>query len=153
MLVDAKAPVGGIAFNELEKPTADQNRNYAMSKAGNWLLASEFAARVADDGIVSLTQNLRNLRTKIWDKAPKLAQILSSPVLHDPKLGAYTNLWAGLANEVTVKDGGRYVIPWGRWHLSPRKDIVAGLKSKKDPGTGEAERFWNWCEDQTAKYA
>ncbi|KAF8246991.1 putative steroid dehydrogenase [Wilcoxina mikolae CBS 423.85] len=153
MLVDAKAPTGGISIPELSAPTSDQNRNYAMSKAGNWLLASEFASRVGGNGIVSLTQNPGNLRTKIWDKAPKIAQILTSPVLHDAKLGAYTGLWTGLSEEVTIADGGRYVVPWGRWHPQPRKDIVKALKGRGEGGTGEAEAFWRWCEEQTVRYS
>lgn len=55
MMVDALAPWGGIDFAELAAPSSDQNRNYAISKAGNWLLASEFARRVDGDGILSLT--------------------------------------------------------------------------------------------------
>ncbi|KAF8242770.1 short-chain dehydrogenase [Wilcoxina mikolae CBS 423.85] len=130
MLVDAKAPQGGISIPELSAPTIDQNRNYAMSKAGNWLLASEFANRVCGDGIVSITQNPGNLKTKIWDKAPRIAQILTSPVLHDARLGAYTALRTGLSEEVTIADGGRYAIPWGRWHPQPRRDIVKALKGR-----------------------
>jgi len=65
MLVDAKVPVGGISIPELSAPTADQNRNYAMSRAGNSFLAEGFAARVRRDGVVSVTLNPGKLRTKI----------------------------------------------------------------------------------------
>jgi len=95
MLVDAKVPVGGISIPELSAPTADQNRNYAMSKVGNWFLASEFVARVRGDGVVSVTLNPGNLGTKIWDAAPRVARILTTLVLHEPKMGACTALWAG----------------------------------------------------------
>jgi NAD(P)-dependent dehydrogenase (short-subunit alcohol dehydrogenase family) len=142
MLVDAKAPVGGISIPELSAPTADQNRNYAMSKAGNWFLASEFAARVRGDGVVSVTLNPGNLRTKIWDAVPRVARILTTLVLHEPKMGDCTALWAGLGAEASVEDGGRYVVPWGRWHPQPRRDIAMALKAKGEGGTGEAEAFW-----------
>jgi NAD(P)-dependent dehydrogenase (short-subunit alcohol dehydrogenase family) len=92
-----------------------QNRNYAMSKAGNWLLASEFAARVADDGIVSLTQNPGNLRTKIWDKAPNWPRSC-------PALFCMTQSW-GL-----IRTCGRV------WQTRSRSRMVAGMSYPGDAG-------------------
>jgi len=154
--VDAIAPQGGVDMGELSNPSSDANRNYAASKAGNWLLASEFAKRVGGDGIVSLITNPGQLRTKIWKGATKFIQIMLSPTLHPPIYGAYTNIWAGLSKEITVKDGGRYVIPWGRRFESvgtPRKDILNALKTKEEGGSGRAAEFWTWCEERTRKYA
>lgn len=153
-VVTESAPEGGICLADLD-PSAhsnDQRRNYSASKVGNWILASEFNHRARKDGIVCLTQNPGNLKTKIWDTAPFLARISMKMVLHDPKLGAYTELWAGLSEDVKIEDGGRYVVPWGRWHSSPRKDIVAGLKSRDEGGTGVAQEFWAWCEKQTDQF-
>jgi NAD(P)-dependent dehydrogenase (short-subunit alcohol dehydrogenase family) len=126
MLVDAKAPVGGISIPELSAPTADQNRNYAMSKAGNWFLAEEFAARVRGDGVVSVTPNPGNLRTKIWDAAPRVARILMTLVLHEPKMGDCTALWAGLGAEVSVEDGGGMSCP-GEGGILSRGRILGWL--------------------------
>ena len=148
------APEGGICLAELD-PSAhsnDQRRNYSMSKAGNWILASEFHRRTQQDGIVCLTQNPGNLRTKIWDTAPLPARIGMKMLLHDPKLGAYTELWAGFSEDVKSEDGGRYVIPWGRWHPNPRLDIMAGLQGREEGGTGIAQEFWEWCEKQTVGF-
>ena len=153
MIVDTSAPKGGLNTASLATPTADQAHYYAVSKAGNWLLASEFAKRHGPDGIVSVTQNPGQLRTNIWDGAPKVARKVMSFVLHPALYGAYTTLWCGLSPEVTVADGGRYATPWGRWHPAPRKDILASLKSEKEGGTGEAARFWDWCEKVTSEFA
>lgn len=71
------------------------------------------------------------------------------------RFGAYTELWAGLSSEITAKENGGYIIPWGRLQQSnPRKekDIIAAMKRTKDGGPGMAESFWNWCEEQTKKY-
>jgi len=141
MLVDAKTPVGGISIPELSAPTADQNRNYAMSKAGNWFLAEEFAERVRGDGVVSVTLNPGDLKTKIWDAAPRVTRILTTLVLHEPKMGDCTALWAGLGAEVSVEDEGRYVVPCGRWHPQPRKDIGMALKAKGEGGLERLRRF------------
>lgn len=74
-------------------------------------------------------------------------------LLYPARVGAYTNLWEGLSEEVSVEDGGRYAIPWGRWHRCPRKDIVDGFKSKEEGETGQAGEFWNWCEEKTREFS
>jgi NAD(P)-dependent dehydrogenase (short-subunit alcohol dehydrogenase family) len=151
--VDTNASKGGIDLADLAAPPTSKMLNYANSKAGNWFLASEFANLLEKDGIVSLTQNPGNLSTKGWENAPKVAQVIFSYINHPPKYGAYTELWAGLSDDVKMEDGGRYAIPWGRWHGRPRKDILDALKSKEEGGTGQAGNFWKWCEDQTKTYA
>jgi len=150
-----ESPEGGVCLSELEPSghTTNQRRYYAASKAGNFILASEFDRRVRQDSIVCLTQNPGNLRTKIWDDVPFIARMIMKLTLHDPKLGAYTGLWAGLNKDITVEDGGRYVIPWGRFHPGSRKDIVQGLKRKEEGGTGVAAEFWDWCELQTSQFS
>jgi NAD(P)-dependent dehydrogenase (short-subunit alcohol dehydrogenase family) len=140
-------------LNELSSPGNDQMRNYASSKAANWLLASEFASRVSGDGIVSLCNNPGNLKTKIWEAAPAWVQYLMRVTMHPPQYGAYTNLWTGMSEGITVKDGGRYAVPWGRWHPGPKEEIVKTMKSEKEGGTGEAGKFWEWCDKETKKYA
>jgi hypothetical protein len=74
------------------------------------------------------------------------------PLLHNAKMGAYTELWAGLSPELTMENGGAYVLPWGRLHPSPREDLLDALKAKEDGGTGVAHEFWKWCVDQIAAY-
>lgn len=152
--VDA-SPKGGMDTTSLSSPPESANFNYTISKTGNWFLASQFAKRVEPDGIVSLTLNPGNLSTGIWDNAPKVVRFIFSKINHPPKFGAYTELWAGLSEEVTVQNGlrGEYVIPWGRWHSKPRQDIVDALKTEEEGGTGQAAEFWEWCEAQTREYA
>ncbi|KAF4630334.1 hypothetical protein G7Y89_g7798 [Cudoniella acicularis] len=156
-LVDMKAPEGGVSLTELapDNLSKDVVRNYSASKAGNWFLASEFDKRIRKEGIVCVTQNPGNLRTSGWtsDRIPWAARKFFSPVLHEPKFGAYTELWVGLSEDVKCEDGGRFAIPWGRWHPSPRADIIQSLKTKEEGGTGLAAEFWGWCEERTKEFA
>ena len=151
-IVDTASPKGGLVMEEMTTPSEDPVRNYVASKAGNWLLASEWARRFGNNSVLSLTQNPGSLSTPIWRHTSKLVRILASPLLYKAKFGAYTEAWAGLSPDVKMEDAEKYAIPWGRWHPSPRDDIVATLKSKEQGGTGLAEVFFDWCEDQFSQY-
>jgi NAD(P)-dependent dehydrogenase (short-subunit alcohol dehydrogenase family) len=158
LAVDSVAPKGGVDMAELSEPSSNQDRNYAASKAGNWFLATEFARRLESEGIVNVTLNPGNLKTTIWDTAPIVKRMLLRPTLSPVVFGAYTNLWAGLSKEVTVKDGvaGKYIIPWGRYFVMARDDILDALNTKEEGTTeyaGRAGEFWTWCNEQTRQYA
>jgi len=75
-----------------------------------------------------------------------------SLILYEPIYGAYTELFAGLSPDVTMEQAGAHIIPWGRIAV-PRKEIMNAMKSKEEGRTGVAEKFYNWCEGETKKYA
>lgn len=56
-LVDGAAPTNGIDFAALDTGLQDRMANYAMSKAGAWILGHEFALRHEEDGILSVVAN------------------------------------------------------------------------------------------------
>ena len=152
-IVDMSAPKGGLITADLTSPPKDKTQNYVTSKTGNWFLASELAREVGSNGILSVTQNPGNLKTNLLRHASTLMRLASSPVLHKAKMGAYTELWAGLSPELTMESNGAYVIPWGRVHPSPRKDLLDALKDGEgEGGTGQASTFREWCEKQTIEY-
>ncbi|OBS18952.1 hypothetical protein FPOA_10676 [Fusarium poae] len=153
-MVDMSAPPGGIPLDELKpgNQSRDLSRNYTISKTGNWFLASEFDRRMRADGIVFIAQNPGNLMTNIWDRVPWYLKAPIRFLLHPAKRGAYSELWAGLSTEIKLDDGGRYGVPWGKWHPSPRKDLVLSLKTQEDGGTGISAAFWDWCDKETAKF-
>jgi len=64
-IVDMDGPAGGLSLEELARGhySKDKARNYSASKAGNWLLGSEFDKRVRKDGVVVVSQNPGNLTT------------------------------------------------------------------------------------------
>ena len=152
LMVDTMAPEGGVNMKQLRTPDNKRHQHYGASKAGNWFLASEYHRRFHDTGIVSLTQNPGNLQTNVWRTTPSIIYWACYPFFGRAVDGAYTNLWAGLSEDVTLADGGRYVIPFGRWHVCPREDILLAMKGEKDGGTGRAVEFWDWCEEQVKPY-
>ncbi|RAK99973.1 short-chain dehydrogenase [Aspergillus ibericus CBS 121593] len=149
MVVDFLAPTGGVPPIELTTPNTDPNHNYAVSKVGNWFLAAHMAKSLGEKGVVSLTQNPGNIYTPIYDRAPRWSVWMSKPVFYTPQEGVNTLLWAGFDEGITVEDGGRYGIPFGRWHPAPREDLVEAMR---EGGTGEAEGLVRWCEGVTREF-
>lgn len=152
IVVDASAPKGGMNITELTNPTSNQQRNYLNSKTGNWFLASALAGQVGSNGVLSVTQNPGNLKTELLRHAPWILGFVTSPLLYPAKMGAYTELWAGLSGDLSIEDGGKYVVPWGRLHPCPRPDLVAALTTQEDGGTGVAALFLEYCEKVTADF-
>jgi NAD(P)-dependent dehydrogenase (short-subunit alcohol dehydrogenase family) len=149
--VDLAAPAEGITMSELDNPPSDQAKNYVNSKTGNWYLASEFGERVKGYGILSLTQNPGNLNSNLMREHTWM-KFFVRPLLYPPRMGAYTELWAGLAPELGIENSGAYVVPWGRLHPAPRQDLVKSVTSVDDGGTGRAAEFWAWCEEKIAAF-
>ncbi|MCJ1460622.1 hypothetical protein MMC28_011004 [Mycoblastus sanguinarius] len=112
-IFDITGPPGGVSLAELAPGnySKDKSRNYSASKVGNWLLASEFDKRTRKDGIVCVAQSPGTLKTKAWERAPWAMRVLMTPFMYEPKMGAYTELWAGLSQDVKCEDGGRCAIP------------------------------------------
>lgn len=150
IVVDLSAPKSGIDISDLATPPSDQTKNYATSKTGNWFLASSLAAQVGSKGILSVTQNPGNLKTSLLRHSPWILGFVTSPLLYSAQMGAYTELWAGLSGDLGIGDGGKYVLPWGRVHPSPRPDLLDALKTPEDERTGVAALFIEYCEKQTA---
>jgi NAD(P)-dependent dehydrogenase (short-subunit alcohol dehydrogenase family) len=146
------APKDGFDLAKLSAPSKIQQENYSMSKLGNWFLASELASQAGKDGVLSVTVNPGNLKSALTRHIPAAVRMVVSPLLYPAVYGAYTNLWAGLSSDLSIKDGGNYIIPWGRVHPSPSPRHVASLASKEEGGTGEAKAFLEWCDAQTVEF-
>ncbi|KNG81346.1 short-chain dehydrogenase [Aspergillus nomiae NRRL 13137] len=158
LLVDTSAPSEGVPPEELENPSEDAIRNYTISKTGNWFLADRFAKRFtsasvgASDSlasakrVVSITANPATVRTGIYDNAPQIAIWLTMPFFATVEDGAHTLLWAGCSEDITVRDGGRYVIPFGQWHPNPRADLLEAMAG------GYAQQFEAWAEKVTQEF-
>ena len=67
-------------------------------------------------------------------------------VLHDPHLGALTELYAGFSETVGLGNNGAYVIPWGRVGRT-RRDIEAGFRERE---TGKL--LWDTLGKETEQY-
>jgi NAD(P)-dependent dehydrogenase (short-subunit alcohol dehydrogenase family) len=148
-LAEGASPANGIDMSLLETGTKDKTKNYAISKAGTWMLGREFANRYGKEGILSVVLNPGNLRNEGWKKVDKVTMFFIKHVLYEPKFGAYTELYAGLSEDITKERNGAYVIPWGRVRPDegcPRKDILNAMRSEEEGGLGYAEKLWEWCE-------
>jgi retinol dehydrogenase-12 len=147
------APKGGVAFTADGSPKCHDNKgvDYSQSKAANVYLASEFANHHSKAGIVSVSWNPGNLKTELQRHTPSWQSTMFKWILYPAIFGAYTELYAACSPAITSSKNGAYLAPWGRIY-DVRSDIAAGIKSKQEGGTGEAERFWRWCEKESAKF-
>lgn len=138
----------GISFDYVKYwPAISPLERYGISKAGNWLHGVEYAKRVKNDGVVSISCNPGHLRSDLYrDGGAIFKAILNAVALYPPIFGAYTELYSGLSPDITMEKTGEWVIPWGR--LYPiRKDMQNATKSKAEGGNGHAADFWEWTED------
>ncbi|KAF2788442.1 NAD(P)-binding protein [Melanomma pulvis-pyrius CBS 109.77] len=145
-VVDLNAPKGGIKMESVTTPPKDQVANYVNSKLGNWYLAHYFSTlpQVKDNAILSITLNPGNLKTNLLRDA-KVMYYAAYLLLYPAKMGSYTELWAGLSTELGLGDQGGYIIPWGKKHPNPRKDLLDTMDSK-------ATEFAAWCDDQIREF-
>ncbi|KAF4632632.1 hypothetical protein G7Y89_g5495 [Cudoniella acicularis] len=148
-ITEAKAPRGGINFELIEAgQSTDPFTDYANSKVGNYWLAAECAKRYAKDGIISICQNPGNLKSDFYRHQPKMMMLFVSPILHEPKMGAYTELYSGFTSEITPENNnGSYIWPWGNLvKVHTRADINEGITN------GKATKFWEWCQEKYSPY-
>ncbi|KAI1360164.1 hypothetical protein F5Y08DRAFT_317940 [Xylaria arbuscula] len=149
-LVDTNAPPNGVDFADLDRGYENGAKNYAASKAGTWILGSEFGRRYGKDGIVSLIVNPGAARAGSYAGTNRaLMAVLNVTLLYDTIYGAYAELYAGLSPDVKV--GDQLILPWGRvspLELAWRQDIVKAIMPENEGGLGYGEKLWNWCESQ-----
>lgn len=161
LIVDKFAPPGGVDLEVLDRINAAgtgaelASRDYAASKAGNWLLGAEGARRWGQesspgkgDAIVSVTQNPGMISTPVWKHQPGWMMAVMNMTLNPPVMGAYTMLYSGLCGEVGLENNGAYIIPFGR--LQEKSTGVANVPEAIKQG--KAKEFWEWCERVYAPY-
>ncbi|KAI1380258.1 NAD(P)-binding protein [Hypoxylon crocopeplum] len=153
-LVDSAAPTDGIDFAALDTGLQDRMANYAMSKAGAWILGHEFARRHEEDGILAVVANPGNVKGGSYAGTPRaLMAILNLTMLYKTIFGAYTQLYAGLSPELKWEHSGKYVVPWGRlWDHHVRQDMVKAMEIEEKGGLGYGKRFWEWCEGKSKPF-
>jgi NAD(P)-dependent dehydrogenase (short-subunit alcohol dehydrogenase family) len=148
IVVDTSAPSNGVNLDDFLRRDAGMNRNYEHTKVGNWFLANDLAKQAGSDGILSVAVNPGNLTSNLTRHFPSWVPVLVAPLLYHPRMGAYSELWAAFSSELTISDGGKYILPWGRLHPKPREDLVRAMRSKEEGGTGDAALFIHYCNDK-----
>ncbi|PSR98968.1 hypothetical protein BD289DRAFT_361644 [Coniella lustricola] len=144
---------GGIDISNLDYHVDQSSMiKYGVSKAGNYYQGVEFARRHKEDGIVSVPLNPGNLDSDLWRGLPSAAASFIRRLFLSPSVyGAYTELFAGLSTDVTIQRSGEWVIPWGRF-AQTRAQLLQAAIPASEGGTGEAERFWEWQEEQVRPF-
>lgn len=68
LAIDLMASGPGMEFNEEGSPRNFENNktNYGQSKVSNVFLAVEFAKKLQEDGILSISWNPGNIRTDLY---------------------------------------------------------------------------------------
>ncbi|TEA12742.1 putative oxidoreductase [Colletotrichum sidae] len=148
------SPYPAIEIENLDYSKRDRLKEfkYGISKAGNYFHSTEFAKRHRSDRVISVALNPGNLSSELDRHITALIPTLFRKATTYPAInGAYTELFAALSPEITIEKTGEWVVPWGRLY-SIRDDLVQGSKSREDGGTGLAQDFWKWTEEQVAKY-
>lgn len=148
------SPKGGVTMdNEGSYDTPkSQESCYMASKAGNVFMSTEYARHNPlqnGKGVISNSWNPGNLSSELQRHTSWIQRFLISWMLHPMIYGAYTELFAGWAEEAGQADkNGAYIIPWGRFG-DYRADVAAEVNKEG----GNAEKFWDWCESATKQYA
>lgn len=147
LIIELFAPEGGIECSRLDRMNAagmgseSASVDYAISKAGNWLLAAEGARRWGPNGILSVTQNPGMINTTVWKHQPSWLMAVLQPTFYPGKMGAYTMMFAGFSGEVGLDKNGVYILPFGRvQEKNVRGDILKAIEE------GKPKQFWEWCE-------
>lgn len=137
---------GGVIMepNAGAKDHRNPQIDYVQSKSGNVLLARAYQAEHLNDNIISNSWNPGNLASELQRHTPWYMVIFIKALLHPPIMGAYTELFAGWADEAGKEDKkGAYIGPWGRFVML-RKDVDGNKEGEKT--------FWEWCEQETKQY-
>ncbi|PSN67713.1 putative short-chain dehydrogenase [Corynespora cassiicola Philippines] len=155
--LDGYAP-GGVPVADLDGayPRAGMGARelYGISKAGNYLHATEFARRYGGErgeggGVVSVALHPGTVCTELGRELPMwVRRVVRVTVGYPAVMGAYSELFAGLSGEV---GGSRWIIPWGRFGPL-RQDLIDASKPESEGGTGVAEKWWEWSERQVKPY-
>ncbi|KAL4884786.1 hypothetical protein BJY04DRAFT_182037 [Aspergillus karnatakaensis] len=153
-IIEHNVAQGGIVFDERTgspQVLKNQMENYMESKVGNVFFASELAKRAGSAGIMSLSVHPGLMKTELQRHRSSVVGTVMGAVFKGPRYGAYTELFAACSPQVTTRTNGTYILPWGRFGTIP-KHIEKGMRPTSDGGTGLAEKFWTWCEKETAPY-
>ncbi|CAI6085707.1 unnamed protein product [Clonostachys chloroleuca] len=115
---------------------------YSRSKAASVIHSAEFARRTKGTGIISVALNPGNFVTNLQQNMSKVELNMFKLIASPPINGAYTELFAGLSDDITEEHNGAWVSPFGKIE-KVRKDLV-------EPELGR--EFWDWTLEQVKPY-
>ena len=137
-------PNGGIEWGSFKDASkCDQIPSYGQSKAAVVYLAYSYGQ--LHKNVISLSVNPGLLDTDLSRSFPRMGQFIMKLVAHPTVYGSYTELFAALSPDVTLKDSGRYIGPWGQFR-SIKDDVENGFTD------GTAQKFWESADEAVNKY-
>ena len=99
--------------------------------------------------------NPGNLKTELQRTTKEVAGRIAhwfilNILCHPPVQGAYTELYAGLSQDLSLEKGdqGAWIVPWGQ-RSSMRPDMLAEAQKGED---GVGGKLWRWCEEVVKEY-
>jgi retinol dehydrogenase 12 len=98
------------------------------------------AHHLAEDGILSFSLNPGGIKSELQREFGSFSQWIANFLLFPTPMGAINQLYAGTSPDLTIRDTGKYFIPWARAH-PPAKGV-------QDPAL--AEKLWKYLEEETA---
>ncbi|KAI6750774.1 hypothetical protein HG530_014224 [Fusarium avenaceum] len=137
---DVLSPAGGFERDNLDyHEPRNLIHKYGTSKAGNYYHNTEFARKYKEDGIVSVSLNPGNLASELDRTSPWWMYYPRIFTTYPSIYGAYTELFAAFSSEITLEKSGIW-------------DLQKGALPESEGGTGMAEWFWKWSEEQVKPY-
>lgn len=148
------SPKGGVSMVNGEVQTFTDNQvNYGQSKAGNNYYAAEMHRRFGIEGILSLAFNPGNLHTELQRHANAAVRFGMKIGGYRAVYGAYTELFCGFSSDLTMENGGGYVVSLGRVGTDLlRNDVKNATMAAKNSEDGIATKFWEWSVKETIRY-
>lgn len=117
---------------------------YGQSKAANVLQAAAWYhknEKLANEiGCVSTSCYPGNLASELQRDWNCVMRYIGNRIFYKQINGAYTELYGALSPQITTKDNGAYIVPWGKI-VDPRKDVKAGLTN------GAADELYELVEE------
>ena len=98
------------------------------------------AHHLAEDGILAFSLNPGGIKSELQRDLSSFSQWLGRIFLFPTPMGAINQLYAATSPDLTIKDSGKYFIPWTRAH-PPANGV-------QDPAL--ADKLWKYLEEETA---
>ncbi|KAK6454627.1 uncharacterized protein RJT20DRAFT_130816 [Scheffersomyces xylosifermentans] len=139
------APLGGVHWQDInyKNTNAAKFQIYGQSKAVTIMQSIQWPKFHPEaKNIISVSLCPGGLKTDLQRHSTSLENFLMKGFLFDSRYGAYTELFAALSPELTVKDQGTHVISFGRIGFA-REDL------RKDEN---GRKVWEYLENEVSEY-
>ncbi|ONH68492.1 Short-chain dehydrogenase TIC 32, chloroplastic [Cyberlindnera fabianii] len=138
---------GGLTwdFRANDAKRVNSVASYGQSKVSTLYQSYIYGQKYKDQGVISLPVHPGLLQSELWRDVPSLVRTIAFLFISPPVYGAYTELFAALDPNITTKDSGRYIGPWGVFRPI-RSDIEKGCTD------GTAQKLWDYLDDAVKEY-